>query len=189
MNRYWKSRAASKNGHGFTLIESVVAVSVFALLMTSIMGSILAVMRVNEKSRAVRTVEQNARFLTEFITREIRNGSVDYAAYGGSIGQPDVETLRYLNIDGEPVRIWLNSGVLNMQKVAGTSFLSGNDVVVSGLEFYIKPSTNPYVSGGPNQQPYVTFTMTITSKINIRPEDQATITVQTTVSSREYPSS
>ena len=176
-------------GDGFTLIEAVVAVSVFAVAVTAIVGSLLAVLRINEKSRAIRVVEQNARFLSEFIAREVRNGSLNYAAYGGGLSQPE-SVLHLINSNNEAESIYLSGSTLYLNKSGvGAAPLTSADVVVSNLNFYIYPLSDPFQVGGPNAQPRVTFTFKLTSNLSIRPTDQASINVQSTVVPRDYPQS
>lgn len=183
---------------GFTIIEAVVSMAVFSVAVTAIIGAFLSVMQLDEKSRAIRVVEQNARFLSEFITREIRNGSLNFDAYGAtlpslgsSIPAGIADSLALVNSASEQEVVSLSSGVINLEKTGiGSSSLSSSEVTVSNLKFYIKPANNPFVIGGPTEQPKVTFTFTLTSNLNgatSRPANQARITIQTTVSSRQYP--
>ncbi|PIR97617.1 MAG: hypothetical protein COT91_00495 [Candidatus Doudnabacteria bacterium CG10_big_fil_rev_8_21_14_0_10_41_10] len=178
----------SRKQRGFTLVESLVSVAIFSLAMTAIIGSFLAVLRINEKSRAIRVVEQNARFITEYLTREVRNGSIDYGSYVAyGISQPEDE-LHLINSAGEMITISLSDGVLQLSKVGvGSSELSNSDIIVSDVDFYIYPLSLPFCPDPcPNDQPRVTFVMTLTSNTNVRPTDQTTIKLQGTVSSRQY---
>ena len=170
---------------GFTVIESIVAVSVFALTVTSVIGSFIAIIRIDEKSRGIRVVAQNVRFVSEYLTREIRNGYVRYSAYGASVAQPGPVTVLYLNDHtGTPIDITLSGGKLRLTRGGSTTDLTGNDVVVSSFAVWIFPATNPYPVG--SVQPRVTFTFTIRSNISIRPTDQTTIQYETSASPRYY---
>ena len=172
---------------GFTLIESMVSIAVFAVALTSIIGSFLAVLRINAKSKAIRVVEQNARFVSEFLVREIRNGSLLYSAYpGGTIPSPTTQTLHLIGSEGVPEKIFLSGTSIALTKGA-TSNLTSTDVVVTNMNFYIWPPTDPFCESCPDVQPRITFTFTLTSNINVRPRDQASTVIQSTVSSREYP--
>jgi len=71
--------------NGFTLIEAVVATGVFAFVVSAVIGVYLAVVQIDSKTRAERSVQQNARFIMDFLGKEIRNGAIDYAAYGGTV--------------------------------------------------------------------------------------------------------
>jgi len=172
---------------GFTLIESVVSIAVFAVALTSIIGSFLAVLRINAKSKAIRVVEQNARFVSEFLVREIRNGSLLYSAYLNETIPDKTQTLHLIGSEGVAESIFLSGTSIDLTKGASTSNITSTDVVVTNMNFYITPSTNPFCVACPEVQPRITFTFTLTSNINIRPIDQASIVIQSTVSSRNYP--
>lgn len=168
---------------GFTLVESLVAVAVFAVVTTAIVGLFLEILRLDQKSRAVRLVEQNTRFLSEFITREIRNGVLDYDAYGGSLAT-SVSTLNLLNKEGEREAISLMGTAPNRVLLtigSSSSQITSADVGVSNLFFYINPQ-DPLA----NVQPRVTFTFTMSSNLGGRPEEQAQLIYQSTVSLRDY---
>ena len=72
-NKILLSKKGGSN-HGFTLIEIMVAVSIFSLIMVISMGSILSVFDANKKSQTLRTVMDNMNFTLEGMTRTIRFG-------------------------------------------------------------------------------------------------------------------
>ena len=61
---------------GFTLIEVMVAVSIFAIVVTVGIGAILSVNTAYSKSRSQRTALDNISFALETIAREIRVGTL-----------------------------------------------------------------------------------------------------------------
>ncbi len=67
-------KTVNKN-RGFTLVELMVSVSVFAIIMTISMGSILSVFDANRKSQSLRAVMDNMNFTLEAMTRTIRFGT------------------------------------------------------------------------------------------------------------------
>jgi type II secretory pathway pseudopilin PulG len=189
------SNFQKKKSPGFTLIESVVAAGVFAVATTTIVAAVLAVMRVDEKSRAIRVTEQNARFVSEFLEREIRNGSVNYSGYsGGTVpGYGTTGELRLVNAAGEVERIFLDgtNHRLRLEKITGgTTYatdLTAANVTADSLSFFISPTTDPFQVGGPDNQPQVTYNFSLTSNTSTRTRDQISIGVQSTVSLRNYP--
>lgn len=172
---------------GFTLVEALVSVAIFSMAVTAVVGSFLAILRISEKSRSIRLVEQNARFLSEFLTREIRNGSIDYSSYS-TVSNPEDE-LYLINVDGEAELISLSSGSMRLTKAGfSDSDLSSSDITVSDLDFYISPNSDPFCPAPcPDAQPRVTYTFTLTSNTSLREADQTSMRVQGTVSSRQYP--
>jgi type II secretory pathway pseudopilin PulG len=183
-----------KRNWGFTLVESVVAAGIFAVAMSTIVAAVLAVMRVDEKSRAIRTVEQNARFISEFLQRELRNGTLNYAGYpGGTVpGYGITDQLYLVNSAGDRERIFLGSNnSVRLEKTTGgntyTTDLTSGNVSVGSISFYIEPLTDPFTVGGPDQQPIVVYVFNLTSNTNSRSRDQISMSIQGTVSLRNYP--
>lgn len=169
---------------GFTLIEAVVAVSVFAVATTSIVGVYLAVQRLTAQSAALQAVQQNGRFITEDLTKTIRNGQIDYARYGGSIPQPATTNLYLLDRDGVPIRIFQsgNDLILDRAGVGSTNFTS-REVRVRDFKVYIWPAVNPFPGGA--EQPTATVFLELESNIN--PRDKLRVPFQTTAATRQYP--
>jgi len=59
---------------GFTLIELMVAVSIFAVVLLIAMGSILTIVDSNRKARTLTEVMNNVNFTLESVTRSIKTG-------------------------------------------------------------------------------------------------------------------
>jgi prepilin-type N-terminal cleavage/methylation domain-containing protein len=60
---------------GFTLIEMMVAVSIFSIVMLVSTGAIFSMVEANKKARAVQSVMTNLNFALESMSRDIRVGS------------------------------------------------------------------------------------------------------------------
>lgn len=171
---------------GFTLIEAVVATGVFAFVITSVLGVYLAVMQLDAKSRANRVVHQNARFIMEFLGKEVRNGRIFYAAYPGGVVN---STLALQNQAEESEYFYLQGTDLQFEKAGAVTNLNSNQVKVTRLTFYIAPSQNPFdFSKTVNEQPRVTVVLSLQSNIDNKTTNQATIDLQSTFAIREYPS-
>src|SRR6185436_19309143 len=82
---------------GFTLVEAVVATAVFAFVMSSIVAVYISTLQLDRKTRSLRNVNQSARFITEFLTKEIRNGSINYASFTGGLVPSTNNELYILN--------------------------------------------------------------------------------------------
>jgi prepilin-type N-terminal cleavage/methylation domain-containing protein len=67
------------NNQGFTLIEIIVAVSLFALIMLATVEIMLMVIRTQETITRIQAIQDNARFSLELITKEMRTG-IEYEA-------------------------------------------------------------------------------------------------------------
>jgi prepilin-type N-terminal cleavage/methylation domain-containing protein len=67
---------------GFTLTELVVAVAIFAFVVTAMMSMLNYTLKINRKTEAVRQATQSIRNFVEFIAKELRNGRIDYSTDG-----------------------------------------------------------------------------------------------------------
>ncbi|MBT4516912.1 MAG: prepilin-type N-terminal cleavage/methylation domain-containing protein [Candidatus Komeilibacteria bacterium] len=94
--------------------------------------------------------------------------------------------LRYVTLNN-CVDAYKNCDSWHTNPLAGTILLSPtlNDINIDSLDFHITPTSDPFLSGGPNQQPKVTINMT-TSYYDDNKFKNVKHTFQTTVSSRVY---
>jgi len=170
---------------GFTLIEAVVAAGVFAFVVSSSLAVYLATIQLDSKSRSERAVQQNARFIMDFLSKEVRNGSIDYSGTNNST------TLSLINQLDQAESITFDSAaqVLNLTKAGlGTTSLSSDDVRVVAASFAVYPSSNPFVlANDVHVQPHVTVTLQLAS-VNLKASESATMNIQSTFVVREYPS-
>lgn len=63
-----------KKNAGFTLIEIIVSVAIFAIVMTIALGALLSINLANKRAQSVRIVLDNVNFALESMAREIRLG-------------------------------------------------------------------------------------------------------------------
>src|ERR1700690_132566 len=120
---------------GFTLIEALVATVLFATVVTSLMGIYTFAIRLSRREDSIRTATENVRFLSEFLTKEIRNGQIDYndSAIGNCVttsfgGRSD---LQIVNVDGDTECFYLNSAssvLVLVKKPATQSTLSAQNI-------------------------------------------------------------
>jgi type II secretory pathway pseudopilin PulG len=74
-----------KSGAGFTLMEIVVATTIFVVVMTGVLSLFNYTLKINRRSEALRQATQGMRGFVEFIVKEIRNGKIDYGVVSGSV--------------------------------------------------------------------------------------------------------
>lgn len=72
-----------KNNRGYTLIELIIAVGLFALVMTLASGAYLVMIGINRQTQGIATGINNLSFALETMTRDIRTGT-NYSGGGGS---------------------------------------------------------------------------------------------------------
>lgn len=187
---YRLSLIASRQS-GFTIIEMVVSVSVFAIAVTSMVGVYISVQRLNAESASMNIVQQTGRIILEDLTKIVRNGQIDYASYVSNYGasgapQPSVDTLYLINELGENVEISKSANNLLLTKNGTTSSrMNANEVDILDFNVYVWPATDPFSGGSTREQPTVTIFLELQSDINDR--DVVTVPFQTTASTRQYP--
>ena len=86
----FKYEMQSKKTAGFTLVELVVAVALFAVVMTVVAGALLTIVDANRKALAQQVVISNLNFALESMSRALRVGS----AYHCDASQGDITQAR-----------------------------------------------------------------------------------------------
>ena len=185
------------NQKGFTLIEAIVATALFAVTVSSIMGVYLSTLKINRRTDVIRSASENARYITGFLSKEIRNGQIDY--YGpwnspcsGTISSP-ASSLALVNTDNEHLCFYLGdaSGLASsngknlwlIKNNMATVKINSNNVTINKLLFYVSPTYNPYATGS-NAQPRVTIMGNVTATSGS--QDTITMPIQTTISIPSY---
>lgn len=77
-----------KSNNGFTLVELMVATSLFIVIMISALGSLFVLIDESKNSRALRVSMENVNFAMDSMTRAIRMGT-DYSCDGSLLGCVD----------------------------------------------------------------------------------------------------
>ncbi len=192
---------------GFTLVELMVSISLFAVIMTISMGSIIGVFDTNKKSQSLRAVMDNLNFTLEVMTRTIRFGTnyhcnadvgtptatrdcsiSDTVTLNGSTSQFVSSSLAITNSEGVLVVYRLSGG--RISRTVGSEpayFLTSPDVTITNLSFRVigtdKFSVNQDIS-----QPQVIITVGGYAGSSIKPSSQSSFTLQTSVSQRLFDS-
>lgn len=68
---------------GFTLMEIIVATTIFAVVMAALMSLFNYTLKINRRSEALRQATQGMRSFVEFLAKEVRNGQIDYGITNG----------------------------------------------------------------------------------------------------------
>jgi prepilin-type N-terminal cleavage/methylation domain-containing protein len=84
-NSYLPCRQAGKlkAEKGFTLMEIVVATTIFVVVVSAMMALFNYTLKINRRSEALRQATQGMRSFVEFLVKEVRNGQIDYYVDGG----------------------------------------------------------------------------------------------------------
>jgi prepilin-type N-terminal cleavage/methylation domain-containing protein len=73
-NKRLSSFQITATSRGFTLVEIIVSVGLFAIVMTIAMGGYLSLIRIEQKTRATNDISSNLSFVVDTMARSIRTG-------------------------------------------------------------------------------------------------------------------
>ncbi len=138
---------------GYTLIELIVAMGLFALVMTLVSGAYLMMINVTRQAQSLSTGINNLSFALETMTRTVRtstnyscNGLQQDCTTGGSI-------FSVVNTGGQTISYALSNGAITQNG----STLTDPSVNVTSLTFYVSGTQTG--SSGDKNQPHVTITI------------------------------
>ena len=188
---------------GFSLIEILIVVALFALASIILSQVFLSFNRLHRKISDQVVLSQDMRFAMELLVREVRNKSVNYqAAYatGGSVASSSEMHLLGTN-DATDVAVTNDQTIcgdapgtncLVLSKDSGTSWSPITSKHVNVLLFgaYVRPTTSPFVlqpdgTYPNNVQPMMTINLNL-QYLAPNPADDTSLQAQTSVSSRIY---
>jgi len=159
---------------GFTIIELLVALAIFSLVIVSMAAVAVSVIKSQRKGFVLQESQENARYILESMSKEIRMSAIDSGDSGGS----PVTTLDITNSKGENVDYRFVSQKLQRQvNGGGWQDLSSANLEVTG-SFYIRKSASP-------NRAAVTVVMQVESTTG-QVEEQTEIHLQSTISSRSF---
>ena len=164
---------------GYTLIELVVSVGLFALVMTLASGAYLLMIDLNRQTQGVATGINSLSFALENMTRSIRTGtSYNCGVYGNGDCLPNgADTFSFIDSNGAGITYTLDQqGSDIIKKIAPSSDtipLTDPSIHISKLTFYVSGTASI-----DNLQPYVTIIVSGTVSSGPRKTPQA-FTIQT----------
>lgn len=173
-----KKICINKKSKGLTLIELIVAMGIFSIIIVIVISLFATTLMGYRKSVALQNVQDNARFLLDFMTKEIRQSKITtVVGAGGYYGN----TLNIIRPDGTTNVTYIFDGT-NIQRLEGGagSAINSQQVIVNG-GFFISGTTNG--AGGDSFQPKVTISLKVQTQTN-KAEERATINLQVTLSQR-----
>jgi prepilin-type N-terminal cleavage/methylation domain-containing protein len=129
-----------KNQGGYTLIELVVAVGLFALVMLLVSGAYLMMINVNQQTQNISTGIDNFSFALDAMTHDIRVGSGYTCPTGTSDCTVDASSGSFAlkNESGIPVSYTLSGSAITKTTAGVSSYLTdATTVTVTSLVFYV----------------------------------------------------
>jgi len=163
----------SKN-RGFTLIEMLVAVGVFAIAAVVSLGALLNIADMERKSEALRAVNDNINFSLEMMMREIRAGR----AYNLSSG-----VFSFINNEGITIYYRLNNNRIERSN-DGINYksITSPELVVNNLDFTLRGA-----NANDGLQPMVIISIKGTAGLE-KQNTKTNLNLQTTVTQRRLDS-
>lgn len=181
---------------GFTLMETLMALALFAIAVTAAADLFLAFERTSKRTEDLQEVVVTARRIVEQIARAMREGNVDYERYGVSLLAVPERTLNLRDASGTPTQFSFDAVGQNIVLTVptGSEALSGEGVRVRDAQFYLLPRMDPLrfnldtgrFDVSVNGQPRLTLLISFTNNQNPGDRDYVRYDVQTSISSRAY---
>lgn len=176
----------------FTLIEVMVAVSIFAMVMLVSTGAVFSIVEANKKAHSIKSVMTNLNFALESMSRDIRVGS-GYDCVPSTLSVTDDcpftpgDSFMYRankdvngdgNFDSNDKIIFSKSGTGIVKQVLGSTAIpiTASEINVTNLKFYVSGAASP---GG--AQPKLTM---IIQGYSGAGKTRSEFNIQTTVSQR-----
>ena len=175
MKKYFNPR------QGFTLVEMMVATSLFIIVVTISMGAILSIFEANRKAQASKTVMDNLNLALEDMARTVRFGTNHHCENTGTLSQPrncsnNVSGSNFLavNFKGQTIVYRRSGNTIQRSNNGGASYTditSPQNIVIESLTFRVFGTSQsdyfqPYVlvvikgySGNPNRPSKSTFSI------------------------------
>ncbi|OGY79664.1 MAG: hypothetical protein A3B74_02735 [Candidatus Kerfeldbacteria bacterium RIFCSPHIGHO2_02_FULL_42_14] len=189
---------------GFTLIEALIVLAIFAVTMLLATNAFMIVTKNQSRFNAFQSVDEDARYALTFLTRRIQFTTIDYDFYTQQGFDLDIQPQHILALQNErqETEIFRKSGGVDQWDGGGAALelciikqlvtcqnandwekITPSDVRLNALEFFIAPTTSPWarVPGIPNIQPRVTIVYATEDT-----DREATLITQTTAVSRFY---
>jgi prepilin-type N-terminal cleavage/methylation domain-containing protein len=169
---------AVKNKKGFTLLEILVAASLFVVVLSFGFSIYVSITRIQQRNFKQQKVLSESRFFLEFFSSEISSMQVDY-----SIPYPDNQI--YLSdSQGEVLRYFLDTGdgrIKQQVDPAGAGVISSitsPEINITRLMFYVNP-------GSPDPDVIPTITVILRAQ-DLNAVSPTMVDLQTSVSMRNY---
>jgi len=206
-----KNLIKQQKNPGFTLVEIMVALTIFSTTFMISLAIFANSQKVQQRTLSVQQGQSDARYALELISRYIRLGEIDYEYYvqnGISLADPNnpPSILALRDSAGLPARFQLANNLIQLCTIFSQTGILPNqsescqasswvnltpaNIRVDNLDFYISPAADPYLfdstgleyEGGDYQE-----MVTIVLETTINPtKDNYSTHFQTTITPRVY---
>jgi prepilin-type N-terminal cleavage/methylation domain-containing protein len=196
---------------GFTLIEMLVSTAIFIIVVSALSSAIIYVTKLQRRTNALRTANDNVRYFSDFFSKEIRNSTPNYdnsaavltgcSTYSNSYGTTTQHWIQIKNVSGDEECIFLSANgtsanatgpyIWITKEVSGTTTplapqqLNIGSAQVTSLVFTIAhPGSYANGANADDQQPYVLIQGTVSSTKD--PQNIVTVPFETSISIPMY---
>ena len=170
------------NNKGYTLIEILVAMSIFLTIIAAPTSFFVSSLKGQQKALASQEMIDNVSYIMEYMSRALRMAKKDLT--GTCIGQNmnyenliDTPGIKFLNYQDKCQKFFLEDETLKESKDDVINNLTPNDLEV--VSFKIN-----FLDGGEDEQPRVTLLLEVRGERGQKTELQPEIKIQTTISQR-----
>jgi len=196
-----------KTNQGFTLIEMMVALSLFSVVVTVAFGALMTLIDSNKKAQAIETLMTNINFVIDDISRNARVGSnfhcaTNPAAPGTITTTNDCGTSSLLNDPGhllafEPFSgnkisssdqyiYWFDTATNSIKKstngtLAGGTSITSPSIKIETFDLYVLGSSSASATGD-TKQPRIT--LLVKGTIGVGTKIATDFHIQTTITER-----
>lgn len=188
--------ASRRVAPGFTVVELLVAITLFALMSLVLVQTFVSFNRLHRRTANAAVLGQDARFAMELLVREARNKRLEYDP--GTPLPAVASEIRLRGADGSTVELAVRTDAatcgaktpscLGLSVDGGTSWapITSNLVTVSRFDIHVRPPDDPFAKNAVTDiQPFFTVVLGL-RYLDPDPRNRATIETQTSVSSRVY---
>ena len=190
---FFRNSTLRQNVLGFSLIEVLVSLSIFAVVMTIAVGSLMVLIAANSRSQNMQEAMTNISFALDSMTREIRTGTDYYCITSGTLPSAGAavqdcsdggalafnEGGKSLTVntsnDSRRIKYRLQGGTIQRSLGNGSYVpITSANINITDLRFYVSGSTR-----GDLESP--TATIYISGTAGEDASELATFNIQTTV--------
>ncbi|MDD4989764.1 MAG: type II secretion system protein [Candidatus Pacebacteria bacterium] len=165
--------------NGTTLIEILVAISIFSVVATSVTNLFASLINYQNEILNKAYLLNTISFANEYMAKALRMAQKDTTGSCITAGYNFITTggsnVKFLNYNNECQEFFLESGTLKVRKLGVSQALTPGNVNIENLKFILSGE-----SQNDNLQPKVSFTL----KVKMVSNPQQNLSTQTTVSQR-----
>jgi len=173
-----------KQKKGLTLIEFLVAISVFSIVVVGVLELFNSALEQQKASLTSVYLLNNASFVTEYITRSLRMAQKEESDVPQCLSQRGMNCevtkggkhIKFINHHGNCQEFYLQGDSLKIKTSQGEQSLLPSDISVENLRFS---------SLGEGQDDFLQTRITMVLELKTKRKPEKKISIQTTISQRE----